>query len=119
MGSIHIYDNSKNKKQLAQRIMTMCHFSMHYSEKMAQRYSSLNQKDSQHFQKSLVIHSNKQLMNIKVPEAKYVMLNPEKRKEPQVITSVNITGNVYLSLDMCMYMYIPVYMHELPWWLKW
>lgn len=50
-------------------------------------------------------------MNIKVLKAKYVMLNPEKRKEPQVITSVNITGNVCLSLEMCMYVYIPVYMY--------
>ena len=57
-------------------------------------------------------------MNIKVLKAKYVMLNPEKRKEPQVITSVNITDNVCLSLEMCMYLYIPVYMYELPWCLK-
>lgn len=57
-------------------------------------------------------------MNIKVLKAKYVMLNPEKRKEPQVITSVSITGNVCLSLEMCMYLYIPVYMYQLPWWLK-
>lgn len=57
-------------------------------------------------------------MNIKVLKAKYVMLNPEKRKEPQVITSVNITDNVCLSLEMCMYLYIPMYMYELPCWLK-
>ena len=89
MGSIHIYDNSKNKKQLAQRIMTMCHFSMHYSEKMAQRYSSLNQKDSQHFQKSLVIHSNKQLMNIKVPEAKYVKSREKEGTTGDYISEYN------------------------------